>query len=433
MSPPSSPARPAHEDVRASTDTGQRRPLAGVRICDFTGQLAGAGATRFLGTMGAQIIRIEDPVVEGRWDILRGGPPYVDERRGINLGGAFNNHNIEKLGITLNLRTDRGRDLLRRLVALCDVVSENFAAGVLARLGFGYPELQAIKSDIVYVSNSGFGSSGPYTKFKTWGPVVQAVSGLTFSSGLPGQPPAGWGYSYMDHMGGNFMAMAILAGLLHRQRTGEGQWIDMACTEPGLVMTGPALLDFTVNGRPLRRPGMPQSNRSQFPAMAPHGIYPAAGDDEWVAVACRDDDDWSALAGVIAVPWAMEDRFASRSDRLTHEDDLDELLGQWTASRAGLETADALRKAGVPVAVVVRPEDRIDHDPLTEAWGLWPTVRHSEMGDVRVEGVPVHLSRTDWLIERGAPCLGEHNDLVFGDLLGLEPEEIAALREEGVL
>jgi crotonobetainyl-CoA:carnitine CoA-transferase CaiB-like acyl-CoA transferase len=407
--------------------------LAGVRICDFTGQLAGAGATRFLGAMGAQIIRIEDPVVEGRWDILRGGPPYVDERRGINLGGAFNNHNIEKLGITLNLRTDRGRDLLRRLVALCDVVSENFAAGVLARLGFGYPDLQSIKSDIVYVSNSGFGSTGPYTKFKTWGPVVQAVSGLTFSSGLPGQPPAGWGYSYMDHMGGNFMALAILAGLLHRQRTGEGQWIDMACTEPGLVMTGPALLDFTVNGRPLRRPGMPQSNRSQFPAMAPHGIYPAAGDDDWVAIACRDDEDWSALAGVIAVPWATEDRFASRSDRLIHEDDLDELLGQWTAARAGLETADALRKAGVPVAVVVRPEDRIDHDPLTEAWGLWPTVRHSEMGDVRVEGVPVHLSRTDWRIERGAPCLGEHNDLVFGDLLGLEPGEIAALREEGVL
>ena len=146
-----------------------------VRICDFTGQLAGAGATRFLAAFGAQIIRIEDPVVEGRWDILRGGPPYVDERRGINLGGAFNNHNIEKLGITLNLRTDRGRDLLRRLVALCDVVSENFAAGVLARLGFGYPELQAIKPDIVYVSNSGFGSRGPYAGFKTWGIEPDAI------------------------------------------------------------------------------------------------------------------------------------------------------------------------------------------------------------------------------------------------------------------
>jgi crotonobetainyl-CoA:carnitine CoA-transferase CaiB-like acyl-CoA transferase len=404
-----------------------------VRICDFTGQLAGAGATRFLGAFGAQIIRIEDPVVEGRWDILRGNSPYVDERRGINLGGAFNNHNVEKLGITLNLRTERARELLRRIVGLSDVVCENFASGVLARLGFGYEELRAIKPDVVYVSNSGFGSSGPYTRFKTWGPVVQAVSGLTFSSGIPGQPPAGWGYSYMDHMGGYFMAMAILAGLVHRQRTGEGQWIDMACTEPGLVLTGPALLDFSVNGRPLRRPGMPQSNRSQFPAMAPHGIYPAAGDDNWVAIACRDDTDWSALAEVVALPWVRQERFASLSQRTTNEDDLDELLGQWTASRSGDETSDALRGAGVPVAVVARPKDRIDCDPVTAAWGLWPTVRHSEMGDVRVEGVPLHLSRTDWVIERGAPCLGEHNDLVFGDLLGLDPEEIAALREEGVI
>ncbi|MXY37270.1 MAG: CoA transferase, partial [Dehalococcoidia bacterium] len=184
--------------------------LSHLRICDFTGQLAGAGATRFLAAFGAQVIRIEDPVNQGRWDILRGMPPYVDERRGVEFGGPFNNHNVEKLGVTLNLRTDRGKELLRELVAVSDVVAENFSAGVMERWGFGYEELQAIREDIIYVSNCGFGHRGPYRDFKTWGPIVQAVSGLTFSSGLPDQPPAGWGYSYMDHTGAYYMAIAIL-------------------------------------------------------------------------------------------------------------------------------------------------------------------------------------------------------------------------------
>ena len=262
---------------------------------------------------------------------------------------------------------------------------------------------------------------------------MQAVSGLTFSSGLPDQAPAGWGYSLMDHQGGNFMAIAILAGLFHHRRTGEGQWIDMACTEPGLVLNGPALLDFSVNGRPLRRPGMPNSNRSQSPAMAPHGIYPAAGDDDWVAVACRDDADWTALGEAIGLPWVKEDRFATLAGRLAHEDDLDALVGGWTGSRPRDLTVDELRRAGVPTAIVARPEDRIDHDPATAAWGLWPTVRQTEMGEVRVEGLPVHMSRTDWALDRGGPGLGEHNDLVFGELLGLSADEIASLRDEGVL
>ena len=191
--------------------TSERAPgaLSHLRICDLSGQLAGAGSTRFLAAFGAQVIRIEDPVRQGSWDIVRGAPPFVDDRRGTDMGGGFNNHNVEKLGITLNLRTERGKQLLREIVAISDVVTENFAAGVMARLGFPYDELQAIKPDIVYVSNCGFGSWGPDSAFKTWGPIVQAVSGLTFSSGLAGEPPAGWGYSYMDHMGANLMAVAI--------------------------------------------------------------------------------------------------------------------------------------------------------------------------------------------------------------------------------
>ena len=408
-------------------------PLSGIRICDFTGQLAGAGATRTLAALGAEVIRIEDPVNQGRWDILRGSGVFKDERRGINLSGAFNSANTGKLGITLNLRTEKAKALLRRLVAISDAVTDNFAAGVLARLGFGYAELTAIKPDIVYVSNSGFGDTGPYAPYRTWGPIVQAMSGLTFSSGLPDLPPAGWGYSYMDHMGANFMAVAILGALLARDRTGEGQWVDMACTEPGVALTGPDILDASVNGRPLRRPGQPHSNRSRSPAMAPHGIYPATGEDRWVAIACRDDDDWAALGRVVKEGWCAERRFARLAGRLADEDELDALVGAWSGGREDALVAEALRAAGVPAAAVARPGERIDHDPSTAAWGLWPTVEHTEMGEVRVDGLPVHLSRTDWAFERAAPCLGEHNRYVLTELLGLADDEVEALADEGVI
>jgi len=215
--------------------------LSHIRICDLSGQLAGAGATRYLATVGAQVIRVEDPVKQGTWDIVRGAGPFVDDRRGIEFGSGFNNHNVEKLGITLNLREERGKQLLRDLIAISDVVTENFAAGVMARMGFSYDDMRAIKPDILYVSNCGFGAWGPNSSFKTWGPIVQAVAGLTFSSALAGQPPAGWGYSYMDHMGADIMAVAILAGLVHRNRTGEGQWIDMSCTEAGTTLVGQSI------------------------------------------------------------------------------------------------------------------------------------------------------------------------------------------------
>ena len=393
-----------------------------------------------MAAFGAEVIRIEDPVTQGRWDILRGHPPYVDERRGNELGGGYNNHNVGKLGITLNLRTDRAKELLRELIAISDVVTENFAAGVLDRMGFGWEELRAIKPDIIYVSNCGFGHHGPYRTFKTWGPIVQACCGLSFSSGLAGLGPAGFGFSYMDHHGGSFMAMAILSAILYRNRTGEGQWIDMSCTDAGATMIGPATLDGTVNGRALRREGFPDSNRSRHPAMAPHGIYRCrdgvpghgdpAGNDNWVAIACRSDTDWSAVADLAGI---TDSRFHDLAGRLAFEDELDVAVNAWTRGRDRNELAAALLAVGVPSSIVARPVDRIDHDPNTEAWGLWPTVGHSEMGRVRVDGLPVHLSETDWSMTDGAPLLGEDNQRVFGSLLGLSDNEIAALRVGGII
>ena len=407
--------------------------LDSFRICDFTGQLAGAGATKWLASFGAEVIRIEDPVREGRWDILRGTPPFVDDRRGVDMGGAFNNHNAGKFGITLNLRKDRAKEILTRLIEVSDVVSENFAKGVLERWGFGYERLKEIKPDIVYVSNCGFGHVGPYSDFKTWGPIVQAVSGLTFTNGLPNHEPAGWGYSYMDHTGAYYMAMAIMLALLHRQRTGEGQWVDLACTEAALTLHGPALLDWTVNGRPTRRTGQPHANRSAWPPMAPHGIYPCAGDDDWVAIACRNQADWEALAGVVDEVWCSDEQFAESDSRYAAQDALDAHLSAWTAPRPKFETEEALRAAGVPAAAVMKPQERIDLDASTGNFGLWPTVRHAKMGAVRVDGQPVHFSETDWQLPRGGPCLGEHNEAVLTRLLGFSAEEVASLADEGVI
>jgi crotonobetainyl-CoA:carnitine CoA-transferase CaiB-like acyl-CoA transferase len=409
------------------------KALANIRICDFTGQLAGAGATRFLAAFGAQVIRIEDPVNEGRWDILRNMGPFIDKRRGADLSGSFNNHNVEKLGITLNLRTERGRELLEQLVAISDVVSENFAAGVLARMGLDYERMKSIREDIIYVSNCGFGHSGPYAHFKTWGPIVQAICGITFSSGLKDQPPAGWGYSYMDHTGAYYMAIAILMALYHRSQTGRGQWVDMSCTEAGATLNGPPLLDYTVNGRRMRREGMPDSNRSQHPRMAPHGIYPALGDDEWIAIACRDDSDWERFGGVLAEPWVEESRFETLDGRIQHEDALDASVATFTATRDKFELAARLQRARIPAAAVQQPRERIDEDERTRAWGLWPTVAHEKMGKVRVDGLPVHLSETDWEVAHGAACLGQHNAFVYGDLLGLGTDEIESLHAEGVI
>jgi crotonobetainyl-CoA:carnitine CoA-transferase CaiB-like acyl-CoA transferase len=405
--------------------------LAGLRICDFCGQLAGAGATKWLAAFGAEVIRIEDPTRDGRWDILRGIAPYLDERRGINLGGGFNNHNTGKSGVTIDVRTPRGKEMLVELIRQSDCVTENFAAGVLERWGFGYEALKAIKPDIIYVSNCGFGHVGPYSAFKTWGPIVQAVSGLTFSSGRPDQPPAGWGYSYMDHTGGYYMVMAILLALLHRQKTGEGQWVDLACTEAGLSLNGPALLDWTINNRPSRRDGQPYSNRNTSPPMAPHGIYPCQGDDDWVAIACRDDADWTRLSALIGEPWTTDSGYTALEGRLAHQDQLDERLGAWTAGRNKFGIQRQLREAKIPCSAVQKPEERVEHDPDTE--GLWPKVAHSEMGEVRVDGLPVRFSRTPWRIERGAPCLGEHNEEVFGRLLGLTTDEVVGLKAERVI
>jgi crotonobetainyl-CoA:carnitine CoA-transferase CaiB-like acyl-CoA transferase len=311
-------------------------------------------------------------------------------------------------------------------------VTENFAAGVMQRLGFGYERLAELRAGIVYVSNSGFGFEGPYHSFKSWGPIAQAMSGLTHTSALSGEEPAGWGYSYMDHSGAYVMAIALLAALYHQGRTGEGQWVDIACAEAGITLAGLAALDATVNRR-VERDIPVDSNRSAYDSMTPHGIFPCRGEDSWVAIACRHDQDWSALTRVVGEPWADTEAFGDLAGRLAAQDELEARLGAWTSARARDEIVAAGRAAGVPCSPVMRPTERCDSNPENEAWGLWPTVTHAIHGALRVDGLPVHLSATDWRVERGGPVLGQDNERVLGEILGLSSLEIARLADEGVI
>ncbi len=411
----------------------QMLALEHLRICDLTGQLAGAGATKILAALGAQVIRVENPANAGGWDIVRGKPPYVDDRRGVDLGGAFNNYNVGKLGITLNLKTERGKDIFRELVRVSDVVTENFSATVMARLGLGYSELRGMREDIIYVSNCGFGRSGPYVDFKTWGPLVQAVSGLTATSGMPEMEPAGWGFSFMDHMAAYIMTVAILSAVIHREATGEGQEVEIASTEAAMTLLSPFLLDWSVNRRGSQRLTTGGGNHASFAEMAPHNIYPVIGDDCWIAITCRDNSDWAKFSTEIGQAWATDRRFGDLQGRILAEDELDTQISQWTGVQNGEECVSRLLKVGVPVSLVKRPQARIEGDPVAREWGLWPEVDHPLMGTVAVDGQPFHLSRTDWKYERAAPLLGEHNVSILCGLLGLDERELPKLLEDGVI
>lgn len=405
-------------------------PLAGVRVVDLTWIIAGPTATRFLADFGASVYKIEH---EQAVDPIRLGRPLVGERPTLNNSGFFNYMNRNKRSVLLNARHPRGMELLRDLIAVSDVVIENFSAGTLASWGLDYAGLRALREDIVYCSISGFGHTGRDREHTTWGPTAQALSGLTFTSGLPGKPPAGWGYSFMDHTAGYSAAIAILAALWHRARTGEGQHLDLSQVEAGTVLNGPAILDRTVNGRSWRRAGLPPGNRAWEPAVAPHNTYPCAGEDRWIAIAVMCDAEWEALARVMGEPeWARGERFATNAARLANEDALDERIAAWTAPREDYALMAELQAAGVRAAVCQKPGDRVERDPQLAARGWWRTLPHAEMGDTPHDGVAPRLSDTPGELRAPAPLIGADTRAVLAETLGLGEAELDDCEAAGV-
>jgi len=426
--------------------------LEGVRILDFTRLGFGAQATLICGCLGAEVIRVESTT---RPDPIRVMPPYVPEpgsqgegfgaatlanatsAASPNRGGIFYKYNTGgKRSITVNARHPKGLSVLRDLVSVSDVVTESFAAGTLDRWGLGYPEQVRARPDIVYVSMCGFGHEGPDTSHVTMGPTAQALTGLTFMVGLPDRPPAGWSFSYLDHVGGYLGAVAVLAGLLYRARTGSGQHLDVSQLEPATALSGALFLDALVNGRPSRRPGFPAGNRR--PGSAPGGAYRAAGDDRWVVISCRTDDQWRSLRAVMGdPPWGADERFSTLAGRQEHADELDSLIEQWTSQRDRYETMEMLQRAGVPAGAVQDAADRLERDPQLAARRHFTMLGNDEVAALPLEGMPVHMAgtpaHTGGRLRRGPPTLGQDTDAVLTELLGMKEREVEALRAEGAL
>ncbi len=405
-------------------------PLAGVRVCDLTWVIAGPVATRVLGDFGAEIIKIEH---EQALDPIRMGRPIIGSQPNLNNSGLFNYINRNKQSVLLNVRHPMGMDLLKRIIAESDVIIENFSSEVFDSWELGYEQLKEIREDIVYCSVSGFGHSGRDHFYTTWGPTAQALGGLTAMSGIPGKPPAGWGYSYMDHTAGYYAANAIMMALHHRNLTGRGQHIDISQAEAGMILTGPAVLDYTVNGRSWRREGMPPGNHAWEPGAAPHNVYRCKGEDRWIAVAVMNDAEWQALVRAMDDPeWATEPEYATLEGRLQNQRELDQRVEAWTSEQERYQLMELLQAAGVRAAVVQNPEDRVEHDPQSKARNWWQSLDHEELGTNLHDGVNPRLSKTPGSPRQPAPLIGQHTVEIMSDVVGLTDEEIVEHRELGV-
>ena len=426
--------------------------LRGIRVIDLTWIQVGPQTTRLLASFGAEIIRVESPLPAGM-DIVRQVPPFAPNhatpdggrcqgaasstgiKGNYNRSALFNNTNAGKYSITLNLNHPKGRELLKRLVADANVLCENFSPRQMEKWNLSYDDLRKLNPKLIYLQVTGMGKAGVYSDFASYGPTAQALSGLTYMSGLPEQSlPAGWGYSYLDHSPGYFGAFLLMSALRRQRQSGLGCYIDMSQAETGLMLTGTALLEHQVTTRPTRRYG----NRMPYRDWAPYGAFRCAGDDNWITIAIRSDEDWRALVEEMGSPqWASDRKFATAAGRKAHEDELDRQLTSFTTAQERYDLMKRLQHRGIAAGVVQKASDRVDLDPQLKARGFFVDLPSSEIGTWPVDGFPAKLSRSPAYVGglpgRSAPKIGEDNDRIYREVTGLSDAEITALREEGVI
>ncbi|MFZ0664288.1 MAG: CoA transferase [Acidimicrobiales bacterium] len=419
----------------------RKGPLAGVRVADFCWAGVGAVATRFLADFGAEVIKIES---RDRLDITRTLPIYKGAEARVygeqllepdpNRAGYFNNCNRNKLGVTLDLKSPKGIELAEQIITSSSIVTENFAPGVMERLGFTYERLSKLSPEVIYVRMSGWGHSGSDAHFHSYGPIAQAVTGLSFISGLPDREPSGWGFSYMDSQGAYYGAIASLMGIYRRLKLGIGGEVDISTNEIGVGLIGPLFLDVSVNRRSTRSGGFPTGNRLEHPDAAPHGVYPTAGEDRWIGISVFNEDQWSRLVELMGSPsWAGEERFATQQSRHANQDELDSKIAEWSAPQEGRRLMSILQQGSVPAGVVQDAQDVNESDPQLADRDVFFTLDHPVIGPARFEGVPFKGSRTGPDNWRSAPMLGEDNHHVFCDEFGMPEDEFESLVTEGVI
>ena len=397
-------------------------PLRGLRVIDFGQMIAVPLLGQWLGRLGAEVI-----LVESRVNLpSRAFGPFAN-KPGPNTSSIFNYMNRNKRSCTLNLRTARGVELAKRLISLSDVVQENFSPGVMERLGLAYGDLAAVKPDVTLLSLSAFGATGPWSRYAALHSGVTLLSGLAAVTGYADDRPRMVGSSLPDPIAAVYGLLAITQALRHRAVPGKGQHIDLAMTETVQALLPDAIAECTVTGREPPRIGNGHRRK------APHGVYRAAGDDEWLALSVDGEAQWEALKKVIKRAGLVnEPGFSTEADRRANHLALDDVVQEWTKERGAREAARTLQASGVPAAPIVNEPGLLD-DPHLKERDFVVQDDHPEAGAHPMAGVPWRFRRASLEENRPAPTLGRDNDYVFRGILGLDSAEIAELEREQVI
>ena len=418
-------------------------PLEGIRVVDLSRVFAMPYCGAYLADLGAEVIKVDTHYAQFVDTTRTLNGPYPDNHPGENYwerGGTFQTLNRGKRSLTLDLRSDAALEVLKRLVAVSDIVLENFTPRVMRRFGLDYPNLKALKPDLVMVSNTGYGHSGPWSDFGAMATALEPTHGTGAFMGYlepghqghlsEGSVPNKIGNSYTDFLASWTAQLAVMACLYHRARNGRGMWIDLAMYQVGVSFIGEGVLDYAFNGRRTRRLG----NRHEH--MSPHGCYPCRGNDRWVVLAVRDDAGWASLCRVMEQPELVKDaRFADPLARYQNQDELDQLIAAWTSTRDQYQVMELLQAQGVPAGPVLNARGMLA-DPHLKARGYFEAVEHppeSGIGRRRYTGRGWKLSGSDVHIKAPAPGLGEANDYVLAELLGLSTLEMEQLRQENAV
>ncbi len=401
-----------------------RGPLTGIRVADFGHVWAGPYCSATLADMGAEVIKIESIQ---RLDVHRRQGPYPEKQPGHNRSGVWNAQNRGKRSVTFNLSTPGGRDLARRLVAVSDVVVENFSPGVMQRLGLDYESLRAVNPRIVMVSLSAFGQTGPQSAYVGYGPSLDAWSGLTALTGYPGGAPLALGGIFPDTGSALQAAFAIQAALHRRDRTGEGCYIDFSELEAAILLIG----DLVVGQ--LSGDMTSQALGNADPHYAPQGAWPTRGEDRWLALSVPDQRAWQGLCALLGrEEWAADPALASAAGRQERHAEIAAAIAAWAAQQEALSAMHALQAAGVPAAVN-QDVPGLLADPQLRDRGFFQELPHPEVGETLVYGAIWRLSDTPGGTGTAAPVLGQDNDFVLQDVLGLDPAEIQRLVAEQIV
>jgi crotonobetainyl-CoA:carnitine CoA-transferase CaiB-like acyl-CoA transferase len=401
-------------------------PLSDLRVVDLSWVVAGPAVGRVLADYGAEVVRVESST---RLDTSRLIGPFHGGTQTPESSVLYGDVNAGKLGLTLNLKLEPARHVVRDLVRRSDVVIESFSPGVMERWGLGYERLRALNESVIMLSTSLMGQTGPYGGFAGYGNIGGAMSGFQSLVGWPGRPPLGPYGPYSDYVAPRFALVLLLAALDRRARTGEGCYIDVSQTEAAIQFLAPQIADHAATGRIAEAAG----NRD--PAAAPHGVYPCVDDasdvgGSWVAIAVRDDDEWRALAKLMEI--RADDRFATTKGRLARTDELDDLVGAWTATRTAADVEVLLQAHGIPAHVALSSVSAL-RDPQLVARGHFVELEHPIYGKTVVQGSRYRHSETPAVVDRPAPTLGRDNDHVLRHILGYDDERIGSLNDLGVL